>query len=343
MNMKALVKTKEGPGNVCLMEVPEPKAGPGQVKIRVAAVGICGTDIKIHHGDTWSNPPVFLGHEFSGVVEEVGEGVTHVKPGDRVVSETAQVICGNCYYCNTGNQLMCPQRLSIGYGTNGAMAKYCVVRQQIVHKLPDSVSLDDAALCEPSAVAVHAVYDTVKLYPTDLAVVMGPGPIGLLVAQAVKGFGCTVMLTGTDKDADRLELGKKLGMDYILDTTKEDLEAKIQELTGGMGADVVYDCSGAAPAIRAGMSALKKMGTLVQVGLTKQNLEIEYGLLTQRQLSIMGTFGHNWKAWEIVTRLIKDGKLNVSDLISHHFKLEDWEEAFDIAAKQQGVKLLIHP
>ena len=341
--MKALVKTKEGPGNVLLVEMPEPKAGPGQVKVRVAAVGICGTDIKIYHGDTWSNPPVILGHEFSGIVEDVGEGVTRVKPGDRVVSETAQIICGDCYYCNTGNQLMCSQRLSIGYGTNGAMAKYCVVREGIIHKLPDSISLDEAALSEPSTVAVHAVYDTVKLYPTNLVVVMGPGPIGLLVAQAVKGFGCTVMLTGTDKDADRLILGRKLGIDYILDTTKEDLLAKVQELTDGMGADVVYDCSGAAPAIRSGMSALKKMGTFVQVGLTKQNLEIEYGLLTQKQISIIGTFGHNWKAWEIVIQLIKEGNLNVSDLISHHFKLDDWEEAFAIAERQEGVKLLIHP
>ncbi|HVI40532.1 MAG TPA: zinc-binding dehydrogenase [Anaerovoracaceae bacterium] len=341
--MKALVKTKEGPGNVQLMEVAEPKAKPGEVKIRVAAVGICGTDIKIYHGDTWSNPPVILGHEYSGIVEEVGAGVTKVKVGDRVISETAQKICGNCYYCNTSNQLMCPERLSIGYGTDGAMATFCVVREGIIHKLPDSISLDDAAVCEPAAVAVHAVYDTVKLYPTDLAVVMGPGPIGLLVAQLVKGFGCTTVLAGTDKDLERLAIGKKLGIDHALDITKVDLIEEVNKLTNGMGADVVYDCTGAAPAIRSGMSALKKMGKFVQVGLTKQSLEIEYALLTQREISIIGTFGHNWKSWETVLQLIREEKLNVSALVTHHFKLEDWEEAFAVAERQEGIKLLLHP
>jgi len=341
--MKALVKTKEGPGNVQLMELAEPKVNPGEVKIRVAAVGICGTDIKIYHGDAWSNPPVILGHEYSGTVEEIGAGVTKVKVGDRVVSETAQKICGNCYYCNTSNQLMCPERLSIGYGANGAMASHCVVREGIVHKIPDSVSFDDAAVCEPSAVAVHAVYDTVKLYPTDLVVVMGPGPIGLLVAQVVKGFGCTTVLAGTDKDLKRLEVGKRLGIDYAFDITKVNLAEEINKLTNSMGADVVYDCTGAAPAIRSGMSVLKKMGKFVQVGLTRQTMEIEYALLTQREISIIGTFGHKWKSWETVLQLIREGKLNVSALITHHFKLEEWEEAFAIAERQEGIKLLLHP
>jgi len=341
--MKALVKTKEGPGNVQLMELAEPKVNPGEVKIRVAAVGICGTDIKIYHGDAWSNPPVILGHEYSGTVEEIGAGVTKVKVGDRVVSETAQKICGNCYYCNTSNQLMCPERLSIGYGTDGAMASHCVVREGIVHKIPDSVSLDEAAVCEPAAVAVHAVYDTVKLYPTDVAVVMGPGPIGLLVAQVVKSFGCTTVLVGTDKDQERLEIGKRLGIDHAFDITKVKLEEEINKLTNGMGADVVYDCTGAAPAIRSGMSELKKMGKFVQVGLTRQTMEIEYALLTQREISIIGTFGHNWKSWETVLQLIRGEKLNVSALITHHFKLDEWEKAFTIAEKQEGIKLLLHP
>jgi L-iditol 2-dehydrogenase len=341
--MKALVKTKNGPGNISLMEMTEPNAGPGQVKIRVAAVGICGTDIKIYHGDTWSNPPVILGHEFSGVVEEVGIGVTKVKVGDRVISETAQKICGNCYYCNTSNQLMCPERLSIGYGTDGAMASFCVVREAIVHKLPDSVSLDEGALCEPAAVAVHAVYDTVKLYPTDLVVIIGPGPIGLLVAQVAKGFGCTTVLVGTDKDLERLETGKELGINHIFDITNINIVEEINKLTNGMGADVVYDCTGSAPAIRNGMSSLKKMGKFVQVGLTTQMIEIEYALLTQKEISIIGTFGHNWKAWDTVLHLIQEGKLNVAAMITHHFKLEEWESAFEIAEKQEGIKLLLHP
>lgn len=341
--MLALVKTKEGAGNVCLREVEEKSPGPGEVKIQVKEAGICGTDIKIYHGDTWSNPPVILGHEFSGTVAEVGEGVTGVQPGDRVVSETAQRICGTCYYCNTGHQLMCSHRLSIGYGLDGAFSSYCIVREPIVHKLPDTVSFTAGALCEPLAVAVHAVYDTVKLRPTDLAVVMGPGPIGLLAAQAVKGFGCTVLIAGTDKDSGRLALAEKLGIDCTIDVSRQDLAETVGRLSGGMGADVVYDCTGAGGAINSGLGVLKKMGCLVQVGLTKPQLEINYSLLTQGELSIRGTFGHTWEAWNTAIRLIETGKMKVEELVTHRFELKDWERAFTLAEKQEGIKILLHP
>ena len=341
--MLALVKTREGKGNISLVEVEEKKPGPGEVKIQVMAAGICGTDIKIYHGDTWSNPPVILGHEFSGIVAEVGDGVTKVKPGDRVVSETAQKICGNCYYCNTGHQLMCSERLSIGYGVDGAFTSFCVVREPIVHRLPGKVSFDAGALCEPSAVAVHAVYDTVGLHPADFVIVMGPGPIGLLTAQAVKGFGCIVMITGTDLDAGRLALAEKLGIDAAVNVTDSDFTEAVNRFSKGRGADVVYDCTGSGQAINAGLGCLKKMGSLVQVGLTRQNLEINYGLLTQRELRIFGTFGHNWKAWDTALRLIEAGSLKVEELITHRFALQDWEEAFGIAGNQQGIKILLHP
>lgn len=341
--MKAIMKMKEGKGNVCLNEVDEPKPNANEVKIKVMAAGICGTDIKIYHGDAWSNPPVILGHEYSGVVSEVGKNVTKVKPGDRVTSETAQKICGNCFYCNTSNQLMCPERLSIGYGTNGAFALYCVVREQIVHKLPDSVSFDAGAMCEPSAVAVHAVYDTVKLYPTDLAIIMGPGPIGLLVAQLVKGFGCTTVICGTDMDKERLITAQRIGIQHTINVSEKNLEDEIKKLSDGMGADVVYDCTGSVQAINSGLRCLKKMGKMVQIGLSKQMLEIDYGLFTQKELSLFGTFGHNWKAWDTAIKLIADGRLNVTELITHHFKLDEWEQAFEIAEKQEGIKLMFHP
>lgn len=341
--MKAIVKTKEGPGNVELMEMPVPEVKENEVKIKVDCAGICGTDVKIKHGDTWSNPPVILGHEFSGVVEEVGRLVTSVKPGDRVVSETAQIICGHCEYCNTANQLMCPERLSIGYGTHGAFANYCVVREAIVHKIPEGVSMEEAALAEPSAVAAHAVMDSVHLEPTDLVIVMGPGTIGLLVSQIVKSYGCEVVITGTDVDEARLEVAKELGMDHIVNVQKQDLVEFMDALTAGRGADVVFDCTGVLPAIRSGMSALKKKGKFVQIGLTKQNLEIEYGLLPQREISLIGTFGHNWKAWENILKMISQGKLKTKPLITHTFGIDDWEKAFEIAEKCQGIKILIKP
>lgn len=341
--LKAIVKTKVGKGNIELREVDEPKPGRGEVKIFVEAAGICGTDLKIRKNEAWSNPPVILGHEYSGSIAEVGEDVTGLKPGDRVISETAQVICGSCCYCLTGTPLMCPSRLSIGYGVNGAFAGYIVVRKEIVHKIPDSVSFDEAALCEPLAVAVHAVCDAVHLKPVDKVLVSGPGPIGLLVAQVAQSFGCVVAIAGVDSDRQRLALAKELGIAHVVNSQSEDLAARVDEITGGKGLDYAFDCSGVAAAIGAAMNLLRRKGSLVQVGLTKDEMTIPYALLPQRELSIKGVFGHNWASWEMGLELIQTGKVVVKPLVSDIFAIERWEEAFDTAESQKGVKVLIHP
>ena len=341
--MKAIMKVKEGAGNVEMCNIDEPKVGLHDVKIRVEAVGICGTDIKIRSGDAWSNPPVVLGHELSGVVAEVGSEVTDIKIGQRVVTETGAVVCGHCYYCKTGNFLMCRDRLSIGYGVNGGMTEYCVVPEDIIHTLPDDVPFDAGSLCEPAAVSVHAVYDSVRPEPGDLVVVIGAGAIGLLVAQIAKDFGATVIITGLTHDRFRLDRAIELGIDYAIDTQVENLETLIHKLSGGMGVDLVYECSGSAPGVRTGMSVLKKMGSLVQIGLTKPTLEIEYSMLTGKQIRLVGTFGHKWESWETALRLIEQGKLNTAALITHRFALHDWEEAFRVAEAQVGINVILFP
>lgn len=342
-SLKALVKTRVGKGNLELMEVADPQPGRGEVLIRVEAAGICGTDLKIRKGEAWSNPPVILGHEYSGTIAGLGEDVQGLQIGDRVISETAQVICGSCHYCLTGSPLMCLSRLSIGYGVNGAFASHIVVRKGIVHKIPDSISFDEAALCEPLAVAVHAVYDAARPCPTDTVLVNGPGPIGLLVAQVAGSFGCRTILSGVDADSRRLALAGELGIDHAFNSQKGGLDDFVRDLTGGAGLDCAFDCSGVAAAIRAAMPLLKRKGTLVQVGLTKDELDIPYALLPQRELSIKGTFGHNWSSWDTGLKLLHGGKVKVKPLISDVFPLDEWREAFDLAESQGGVKILIHP
>ncbi|WP_181995554.1 zinc-binding dehydrogenase [Clostridium sp. AM58-1XD] len=338
--MKALLKMKAGEGNVVLKEVPKPVPGDQEVLIRVAAAGICGTDIKILHGQAWSNPPVVLGHEYSGTVEAVGKNVTSVVPGDRVVSETAQQICGTCEFCNTGHQLMCRQRLSIGYGVDGAFAEYIAVREGIVHKIPDELSFDMAALCEPFAVALHGTWDTGEILPTDKVLVMGPGTIGQLAVQAVKAKGAQVILAGTPRDRERLKIGEDLGADYTCTDISMD---RIMELTNGKGVDAAVDCTGAAPAVRNAMQALKNRGRMVQIGLTSRNMEIEYGLLTQKEISIIGSFGHQWHNWEQAISLMASGKARIGELITGRYELEEWETAFEEMENQKGIKILIYP
>lgn len=341
--MKAIVKLQPGDGFVELVEKEEPSPGRGEVKIKVEAAGICGTDIKIRAGHAWSNPPVVLCHEFSGTVAALGDGVTSVAVGDRVVSETAQVICGHCHYCKTNNDLMCRSRLSIGYGVDGAFANFIVVRDGILHKIPDGVSFDEAALCEPSAVAVHAVYDSVQLRPTDRVLFFGPGAIGLLVGQTIRSFGCEIICVGTQMDEQRLRLAAQLGFECVINAEKENVSEVVKQITNDRGVDYVFECSGAKAAILAGMELLKPKGTMVQVGLTQPTLEIPYALLPQREIAIRGTFGHNWLSWEIALQLIRSGKVRVKPLISHVFPIAEWEKAFETAEKQQGVKILIHP
>lgn len=340
--MKAVVKWEEGEGKVRLEERPKPIPGQGQVLIKVAWAGICGTDLKIRSGDFWCNPPVTLGHEYSGIVEEIGPGVTDLEPGDPVVSETAQVICGKCEYCLSGNYLMCNSRLSIGYGTDGAFADYIVVRSEIVHRIPQGVTLPEAALCEPAAVALHAVFDYAEIRPHHEVLVFGPGTIGILVAQAVRSMGARAILCGTAQDGFRLEAAAKMGIDTV-DTSKTDLKQVIDDLSESGGVDYAFDCSGAAPAISQALNCLKKKGTLVQVGITKPAVQLDYGTVAMKELSIRGAFGHRNENWSQALKLMSQKKMDVKPMITDRLSLPQWEQGFDRAQKLNSIKVLLSP
>lgn len=340
--MKGVVKISEGAGNIVYKDFETPAAEQGKVMIKVAAAGICGTDLKIRSGNYPCNPPVVLGHEYSGIVEAVGEGVTAFKPGDRVISETAGIICGKCEYCMSGNYLMCNDRLSIGYGTNGAMAEYIAVREAIVHHVPDEISLDEAALCEPSAVAFHAVFDYANVKPIHTVLVTGPGTIGQLVAQIVKSVGARVILTGTSRDKYRLDIAKSLGIETVI-TDETDVLEYMKAQTKGKLADYAFDCSGAGIAISQALHCLKKKGTLVQVGLTKDTIDIDYGLIPMKELAIKGAFGHLNSSWTGVLEMMKKKQIHVSPLITHKFHFAQWEQAFDQAEALDCIKVLLYP
>ncbi|HHT24443.1 MAG TPA: alcohol dehydrogenase catalytic domain-containing protein [Clostridiaceae bacterium] len=342
--MKALMKTdKNIHGQLCLREVPEPSlTDDHSVKIKVHSAGICGTDVKILNGEHWCNAPVILGHEFSGVVTDIGDKVINVKIGDRVVAETGKQICGNCFYCNTNKSLMCDQRLSIGYGVDGAFAEYLVMRDTIVHKIPENISLEEAALCEPTANAVHACCDRTSVKPGDFVVVIGPGPIGLLCAQVAKALGAQVIIVGIDQDTSRLELAKRIGIDGV-NSQKQDLPELVKTLSEGKGCDIVIEASGAKSVVSTAMDIVRKGGTIVQVGLIDGKPEFDYSWLALREITITGSFGHNWICWERALKLMSLNRINIKDMISDQFSLADWEKAFEIASSSRGMKVLFHP
>lgn len=257
--MKAVMKLEPGYDKMSLENIPEPNVFDDKVKIKVAYTGICGSDIHTFKGD-YSNPktPVVLGHEFSGVVVEVGPDVKNVKVGDRVTSETTYTTCGACEYCLEGNYNLCPDRKGLGTQENGSFAEYVISREESVHVLPEEVSLLAASLTEPLACCVHAVLEKTTVSAKDRVLIFGPGPIGLLLLQVVKAQGAFVIMSGITKDAKRLELAKSLGADVIVDTLQEDLKEIVLANTNGYGVDKIFECSGAVPALNSGLPLMKK-------------------------------------------------------------------------------------
>ncbi|WP_295165038.1 alcohol dehydrogenase catalytic domain-containing protein, partial [Selenomonas sp. F0473] len=215
--MKALVKMEKGAGHWEVIDKPEPVAGEGQVKIRVEYIGICGSDLHTFEGHyNVDAAGLTIGHEFAGVVAEVGPGVTNVKVGDRVTSETTFKICGHCRYCKSGEYNLCSSRRGLGTQQDGAMAQFILARAKSVHVLPENVTTRQASITEAAACAYHSV-NKAKFPPGSIVLVLGPGPIGLLVAQVVMAQGGRVVMTGLTQDLPRLTIAKeKFGVEHIV-------------------------------------------------------------------------------------------------------------------------------
>ena len=340
--MLALVKRQQGAGHVELIDVPEPKPGPGEVKIRVEEAGICGTDLHMLHGQAFAfAPPVTLGHEFGGVIEAVGAGVTMWQVGDRVTSEPPVQTCGVCEYCRLGLPALCSDRRSLGSGVNGAFARYVVAPVHRLHRLPPQVDFVSAALVEPAACCVHAVIEQGSVLAGDTVLVTGPGPIGLLAAQVAKAQGARVLLVGTPDDAERLRIGREVGVDATFTTQQGAIQDIARDFSGGLGVNVVLECSGAQPAVRAGMDALKKRGHYVQIGLLSRPIEVDVGLFVTKELLVTGSFGSTYTSWERALGLIAQGRIHTHPLVTDHLPLSRWEEGFAKMERKQGCKIVL--
>ena len=343
--MKAVVKYAHGKGNVELRDVPEPSPGPDEVMIEVKAAGICGSDIHIFDEDIKLpiRPPVIIGHEFSGVVAEVGSSVTKWKPGDRVTSETSAHVCGECLPCRTGNYNVCAEKRLIGYWFNGAFAKYCVVPSRLVHKLPDNVSFLAGALCEPLACCVNGVIEKTRILPGDVVVIAGPGPIGLLSLQIAKSQGATVVLCGLSQDEKRLKLGEELGADLIINVEEEDPFQTVLKMTNGAGADVFLECSGSPNAVRMGFRLVRRMGQYTQLGLTGRSLSLDFDLVAYKEIVVRGMLGQRWTSWNRGLKMLSKGLVKTEPLISDVLPLSQWEIGFQKFRRKEGIKIILKP
>ncbi len=342
--MKAVMKVAPGVGNIEVRDIAEPVPGPGQVKIRVQAAGICGTDLHIYKDEFRSRPPVVLGHEIAGEISAVSPDVTHIQPGMRVTTETYYSTCGVCMYCRRGQSNLCLNRLSIGSGVNGGFTSYVIVPASNIHLLPKNVDFRSGALTEPLACVVHGVLNTPTVSPGDVAVIAGPGAIGLLALQVVKAAGATTIMLGTNVDERRLTLARELGADYVVNVERDSAETLVSEITQeGLGADVVYECSGAGPAAQQLVRLVRRRGRYVQIGLFGKSINWDLDQVCYKELTVTGSNASVPSAWDKALKLLAEGTVQTGALITDTFPVNEWEQAFQAFDSKQGVKTLLVP
>lgn len=342
--MKAVMKVASGVGNIELRDIEEPQPASGQVKIEVKAAGICGTDIHIYRDEFRSRPPVTLGHEVAGVIVAVGENISSDLLGKRVTTETYYETCAECMYCRRGQANLCLNRLSIGSGVNGGFTRYLVVPAGNVHELPATVDFHAGALTEPLACVVHGVLNNATIVPGDVAMIAGPGAIGLLTLQVVKAAGATAIVLGTDADSARLDLARTLGADDTLNVQSDDVAAHVADITQeGLGADVVFECSGAGAAAQQLLQLVRRRGRYVQIGLFGKSVAWDLDQLCYKELIATGSNASVPSAWDKALKLLASGAVKTAPLITHIYDVTRWQDAFDMFEAKTGVKTLLTP
>ncbi len=344
--MPALVQYGLGGKQVELREMPVPSIGATDVLLHVGAVGVCGSDVHQYNAaSSWGvNVPVVMGHEFCGTIAAVGSDVSGFKEGDRVVSETAAQICGQCVYCRSGNYNVCPHRLGFGYGTDGAMAGYVRVPQRCLHHIPDNLPFSLASMTEPTCVALNAIVERSSIRPGDSVFVLGPGPIGLLCMLVARLQGAsTVVVGGLASDAPRLALARELGATHTLDLQADDPAAFVRGLGDGYGVDMVVDASGASAAFITAMELVRPMGQIVKVGWGPAPLGVSLDPIVRKAVRVNGSFSHTYPTWESVIALLASGRLDVASLIGLDTNLPRWKEAFDGMQSGRFAKAVLRP
>jgi L-iditol 2-dehydrogenase len=340
--MQGVAKLARGAGNVGLLEVPEPQVIAGHVLVEVKAAGVCGTDLHIYHDEYPSFPPVILGHEVAGVVAEIGQGVTSCHVGDLITCETYFSVCEKCEFCRAGLPNLCRSRKSIGSGVHGAFARYVLVPARNVHHLPPNVDELAGALTEPLACCVHALERT-RVEPGDAVVVSGPGAIGLLMAQVVKAAGGRVVLLGTQADEARLSMGEQLGVDFVVNVQSADAQEIVAAMTGGLGADVVFECSGAEASAQNCLNLVRRRGRYVQVGVFGKPVHWDLDQVCFKELQVSGSFAHLPSAWRKALTLLASGQVQTRPLISTILPISEWQQAFDLFERRDALKIVLTP
>ncbi len=322
------------PGNIEFCEVERPSLGPGQVMLATRRIGVCGSDIHVYHGKhPYTSYPIVQGHEVSGVVAEVGEGVDGFSVGDKITF-APQVVCGECYPCRHGMYHICENLKVLGFQTDGTAQDFFPLPVEMVFRLPESISLDHAAMIEPISVAVHAVLKGGDVRDKRV-LVLGAGTIGNLVAQVARAFGAKTVLITDVKDY-KLAKARECGIEYAINTAQADLDQAILEYLGPDRADLILECVGAQATITQAVNYARKGTTIVVVGVFGDKPLVDLGLVQDRELKLVGTLMYQNSDYEIAIDLVKSGKMRLDNLITHRFKFDQYLAAYQAIEESDG-------
>ncbi|MDF1792443.1 MAG: alcohol dehydrogenase catalytic domain-containing protein [Thalassobaculaceae bacterium] len=344
--MRAVAKLRPEPGAMGVIEVDRPEPGPGEVLLRIAAGGICGTDVAIwkwHEavvGQYAPTFPIIVGHEFAGIVEQAPAG-SSLTPGD-VVAVNPQIGCGRCRYCGLGRPTLCDDRRLMGGHIDGGWTEFVTVPERQAYLLPKGVDPVVAPLLEPMSVAVHAVLERVPVRAGEVVAVIGAGPIGLLTGLVARHAGASeVIVTGIAADADRLRLAVELGM-IAVNVEATDPLAAIRAVAPG-GADVVYETSGNAAVVEQMLAMASKAGRVGLIGLCHGPATVVTTPTVLKELEIIGSRGYNDPTWRLTMRLLPVLAGDVMRLITHELALDAFETALALVARREGMKIILRP
>ena len=336
-----LQMTLASPQTITKADVPEPKAKDNQVVIKIARSGVCGSDIHAYYGKhPFIDLPVVPGHEFSGTIVEVGNGVTGFAIGDHV-TVMPQLYCGECRNCKTGRYNICSTLKVIGCQSPGASQEKLAADAHLVLKLPDGMSFDRGAMLEPLAVGIRSCKRGADI-KGQRVLVLGAGTIGNLTAQAAKALGAeSVMIT--DIIAPRLDLAEKCGIDYAVNVQETDLAAEINKVWGEDGADIIIECIGIADALEQAIQVSRKGIDIVVAGVFEELATINMGLVQDKELNLLGTLMYTKEDWLDSIRFVDAGTVTLEPLMSAHFPLAELAEAFKYIEqnKDTALKVLI--
>lgn len=329
------------PGKIEFREVEQPIPGEGQVLIQVKRIGVCGSDIHVYHGKhPYTSYPVVQGHEVSGVIAKVGRDVSGLTVGDKVTF-LPQVTCGTCYQCTHGMYHLCESLKVMGFQTDGAAQEYFPVDADKVLRIPDNVSLDEAAMIEPMAVAVHAVERAGEVQGKKV-VVLGAGTIGNLVGQAAKASGASAVLI-TDINNYKLDKARECDIDITVNTHEETLGTAIRRAFGRDGADLILECVGVQETINQAIDNARKGSTVVMVGVAGAVTITNFGFIQDHELNVRGTLMYQKPDFERAISLVAAQKVHLTNLITHRFDFRRYLDAYHTIEASEGryVKVMI--